>query len=334
MEMKYYIGKYQKRFYFIDILKLLAITLIVNSHMEPTYGKYANLASGGAIGLALFFFCSGFTLNIIGGGNFWDYYRKRIQRIYPTVFAVVLAESILFGRQFDLFYVLLYGGGWFVSCIMVMYIVLFIIGKYGRMHLLKICVSYLALVLLMPLFFDFEESNFFFNGSANICARFQYFIYMLFGFCARFYIDKIQHINLGKMWLSVISVLSPCSFYAFLMIINHYPVLIKYSICATFPLIATLLSWTLLSASIDMGANKWSNSLYKCIKFISALSLEAYLCQVWLITDKYNYLFPFNILIIFIAIIAVSYVLKIVSNLFAQTFTNENYNFLKIIKIV
>lgn len=67
MEMKYYIGKYQKRFYFIDILKLLAITLIVNSHMEPTYGKYANLASGGAIGLALFFFCSGFTLNIIGG---------------------------------------------------------------------------------------------------------------------------------------------------------------------------------------------------------------------------------------------------------------------------
>lgn len=36
--------------------------------MELAYGKYASLASGGAIGLALFFFCSGFTLNIIGGG--------------------------------------------------------------------------------------------------------------------------------------------------------------------------------------------------------------------------------------------------------------------------
>lgn len=69
MNMKYYIGKSQKRFYFIDILKFLAIVLIINSHMEPAYGNFANLASGGAIGLALFFFCSGFTLNIIGGGN-------------------------------------------------------------------------------------------------------------------------------------------------------------------------------------------------------------------------------------------------------------------------
>lgn len=165
-------------------------------------------------------------------------------------------------------------------------------------------------------------------------ARFQYFIYMLFGFLARYYIDKIQHIKVGMIWLFVFSILSPCSFYAFLMVINHYPVLLKYSICGTFPLVATLLSWTLLSASIDMGLNKWSKRLYKCIKFISVLSLEAYLCQVWLITDKLNYLFPCNIMIIFIAIIAVSYVLKIVSNLFAQTFSNEGYNFLKIIKIV
>lgn len=65
--MKFYMNGSQKRFYFIDILKFLAIVLIVNSHMEPAYGKYAYLASGGAIGLALFFFCSGFTLNIIGG---------------------------------------------------------------------------------------------------------------------------------------------------------------------------------------------------------------------------------------------------------------------------
>lgn len=215
-----------------------------------------------------------------------------------------------------------------------MYIVLYVIGRYCQMHLVKICVLYLSLVLLMPLFLDFEKSNFFFNGAANVWARFQYFIYMLFGFLARYYIDKIQHIKVGMIWLSVVSVLSPCSFYAFLMVINHYPVLLKYSICGTFPLVATLVSWTLLSASIDMGLNKWSKRLYKCIKFISVLSLEAYLCQVWLITDKLNYLFPCNIMIIFLAIIAVSYVLKIVSNLFAQTFSNESYNFLKIIKIV
>ena len=181
---------------------------------------------------------------------------------------------------------------------------------------------------------DFEESNFFFNGADNVWARFQYFIYMLFGFCARYYIEKTQDIKVGKIWLLVISVLSPCSFYAFLMIINHFPVLLKYSTCGIFPIIATLFSWSMLSASIDMGMNKLSKSLYKYVKFISALSLEAYLCQVWLITDKLNYLFPCNIMIIFIAIIAVSYVLKIVSNIFSQTFSNETYNFLKMIKII
>lgn len=324
----------QKRFYFIDILKFFAIVLIINSHMEPAYGNYAYLASGGAIGLALFFFCSGFTLSIIRGGGFFNYYKRRIQRIYPSVFAIVLAESILFGKKFYLLDILLYGGGWFISSIMIMYIALYFIGKYCQVGLIKICILYYIFVLLMPLFFKFEESNFFFNGAANVWARFQYFIYMLFGFLARYYIDKIQHIKVSKIWLFIFSVISPCSFYAFLIVINHYPVLLKYSICGTLPLIATLLSWTLLSASIDMGVNKWSIRLYKCIKFISVLSLEAYLCQGWLITDKLNNLFPCNILMIFIAIIVVSYVLKIVSNLFAQTFSNESYNFLKIIKIV
>ena len=46
----------------IDVLKFLAIILITNSHMELLYGKYNALATGGAIGNALFFFCSGFTL--------------------------------------------------------------------------------------------------------------------------------------------------------------------------------------------------------------------------------------------------------------------------------
>ena len=55
--------------------------------MEPSYGNFANLASGGAIGLALFFFCSGFTLNIIGGEPFGiiikNEYSEYIQLFLP-----------------------------------------------------------------------------------------------------------------------------------------------------------------------------------------------------------------------------------------------------------
>ena len=46
----------------IDILKCFAAIVITNSHMDILYPKFGALATGGAIGDALFFFCSGFTL--------------------------------------------------------------------------------------------------------------------------------------------------------------------------------------------------------------------------------------------------------------------------------
>ena len=55
--------------------------------MELLYGKYNALATGGAIGDVLFFFCSGFTLFLGKMGRFDNWYKRRINRIYPTVFA-------------------------------------------------------------------------------------------------------------------------------------------------------------------------------------------------------------------------------------------------------
>lgn len=56
----------------VDILKCIAAILITNSHMDMLYPKFSFLATGGAIGDALFFFCSGFTLLLkpqMGGGK-------------------------------------------------------------------------------------------------------------------------------------------------------------------------------------------------------------------------------------------------------------------------
>lgn len=51
-----------QRDYSIDVLKCLAALLITYSHLEPLFGKYAILATGGSFGDCLFFFCSGYTL--------------------------------------------------------------------------------------------------------------------------------------------------------------------------------------------------------------------------------------------------------------------------------
>lgn len=46
----------------IDIVKFLAVLLIINSHADTMYPRMQILATGGAIGDCLFLFCSGFTL--------------------------------------------------------------------------------------------------------------------------------------------------------------------------------------------------------------------------------------------------------------------------------
>lgn len=74
----------------IDWLKCLAALLIVNSHIGVCYGKYAALATGGAIGNAIFFFCSGYALSLGRLDRFDNWYKRRLFRIYPSVVARVL----------------------------------------------------------------------------------------------------------------------------------------------------------------------------------------------------------------------------------------------------
>lgn len=53
----------------LDILKFIAAFMITNCHLDVMYGKYSILATGGWVGDALFFFCSGFALFLkpVGG---------------------------------------------------------------------------------------------------------------------------------------------------------------------------------------------------------------------------------------------------------------------------
>lgn len=74
-----------KRNIAIDVMKFFAALLITNSHMGIMYTKFSSLATGGAIGDAIFFFCSGFTLFLGQERRFDNWYKRRISRIYPTI---------------------------------------------------------------------------------------------------------------------------------------------------------------------------------------------------------------------------------------------------------
>ena len=80
-----------KRLYYIDLLKVIAVFLIINSHCEPVY-RIKQLATGGALGNSLFFICSGFCLKeVIENKVSWlvnkifKLKQKGINLIFPDV---------------------------------------------------------------------------------------------------------------------------------------------------------------------------------------------------------------------------------------------------------
>lgn len=131
-------SKIKQRNISIDILKFFAAIVITNSHMDALYPHFKVLATGGAIGDALFFFCSGFTLFLGRMGRFDNWYKRRINRIYPTIFAWAIIRAFVFHNDHGMQDTILSGGGWFVSCIMLYYVVLYFIQRYMIHHLMWI----------------------------------------------------------------------------------------------------------------------------------------------------------------------------------------------------
>ena len=70
----------------------------------------------------------------------------------------------------------------------------------------------------------------------------------------------------------------------------------------------------------------------RIIKFVGGLCLEIYLVQGTLFTDKMNCIFPLNLLVMFLIIIAVAYALRCLARIFSQTFRAEDYNWREVFK--
>src|SRR5206468_4902650 len=84
-----------------NFLRVLAIILVVNSHMDNLYPpQVAFLATGGMIGNALFFMLSACGLLVSMQEHpraFGEWYARRIIRIYPSVWVTVILLSFPIG---------------------------------------------------------------------------------------------------------------------------------------------------------------------------------------------------------------------------------------------
>lgn len=311
----------------IDWLKLVAVLLIINSHLAPLYGKYDFLARGGVFGVALFFFCSGYTLFLkpLGGiRQFPNWYKRRISRIYPSVLAfAIITCTFLHDRQ-TINHIILHAHGWFVPCIMTYYIPIFFIGSYLKDKLRW--VVFLQLLVVIGCFFhEYREPGFFMY--ADPFQRIPFFMFMLMGAMLGVSGGKIKVRPLVDACLAVVSVVG---YYLLLFLSMRSDRLAMMELLSYFPLMAFVYySYKVFKA--DWAKRTYNRPAFQwVIRVIGGLCLEIYLVQFKLITDKLNHLFPLNFLIIFVGIILLAYLTRCLARWLLQTFGEAPYDWRKI----
>lgn len=307
-------------------MKFIAALAITNSHMGRLYGQFSALATGGAIGDAIFFFCSGFTLFLGQERRFDNWYKRRISRIYPTVLMWAVITAFFIDESYSIRDAILHGGGWFVSCIMLYYILLFIVRRiFGN----KLWTAMIIVSALIVAYFYLTGSylQLYFYGDGSFRLIFFFLIMLLGAIVGR------NYQQLTMRWSLLYAILFVAIFYCILSFKNMFnidvsSVLNLLTIVCLGGICVTLYTY----CNSPSVAKILDTRLGWFVKFIGGLCLEIYVVQHAIIERIPIVLTPINIILAYIAIFVAAYLLKCCSRLFLQTFSKEDYNWREIIK--
>ena len=320
------------RDYAIDIVKFLAVLLIINSHADVMYPHLKILATGGAIGDCLFLFCSGFTLFWGGQKSFGAYYKRRISRIFPSVFAAAMFTHCL-SMNHSIHYLDLLGGE-FIIAIMIYYVLLFSIRKYAINNLKWILgtvaiVSLIVYVLWFP--YKYEVSSMGIYGITTLYRWIPYFGAMLLGAIIGL---RRKELKYNAWWDFMKLLICVAVFYSIQFAAKIYRPIAPWQVVTLLPLMGITLyfyKWCNSGWMKQIYDSKWGNWI---IMVIGGLCLESYLIQYSLFTDKMNSIWPLNLIIIVLVILFCSYIVRCMARWFAQTFRTEDYEWKQIFNLL
>lgn len=310
----------------IDILKFLAVICVVNSHMDVCYpGRWSVLATGGAIGDALFFFCSGYTLFLGRMDGFVPWFKRRLWRILPSTLLCVGAFALMYGGSWwDRT-----GGFWFIRCILIYYVAIYAIRKWlmNRLPLVFALIS--AAVLIWFYGFGRWTSSIYANG---YFMWLHYFIPMLMG--AVLGARRAERKSNG--WASgCLLVISFVLFYGGGWLTKKYDTLQPYQI-VTLPFLWAIIYYLYRAANCALLERLCkSGVVHWVIMAVGGLCLEVYLSHRPFLTDALNGWFPLNIPVLFLAMLLLAYVVRCVTRFIVQTLQWQGrYDWRAIVKVV
>ncbi len=323
----------KQRDFSVDVAKFFAVLLIINSHSDIAYAKYAILATGGGIGDALFLFLSGFTLFLGKSLRFDNYYKRRINRIYPSVIASVMIKMIFGTIAIGTLTLGHFLGPQFIRAIMVYYVLLWFVRRYfcNKIYLVFALTIVATLVAYYFFPYKYETSGKGIYGITTLFRWIPYFGAMLLGACVGMMRESIRF-NFKWDILKFFACL--ICFYLIQFVASKIPAVAPYQIVTIaflYGIVYYLYKCCNAKFLHKVYQTPWGN---KVIMVVGGLCLESYLIQFCIITDKLNFLFPLNILIIILGVLILAYVTRCIGRLFSQTFRTEPYEWRKVFSLV
>lgn len=340
----------------IVLFKFFAALLITYSHMGLLFPKFGGLVTGGAIGDGLFFFCSGFTLFLGRDGGFLNWYKRRVSRIYPSIIMWALLSAVVFGWTWYVTDLITTPKYWFIPCIMVYYAIFYVIRRYLMKYMKAVFVGSLLIITALSFFvLDMERSVMYAQVSF---MRIYYFMFMLLGAITALDLrkpdDKMIFSGLRRMCIGggkmndelringlelkpIRSFLlffgSIVLYYACMAVYKLGPVYCHFQMVSLIPLLLSIYFFFMF-CSCEKMTRVFDKALCgNVVYFISSLTLEIYLVQYALFTDRMNFMFPLNIPVMYLMIFGVAYVLKVFAQGFSQIFGKEDVVVKKLFKV-
>lgn len=316
--------------FYVTVLRALAAILITNARYNNVY-PIEIIANGGLLGDVIFFAVSGFGLYNIKD-TFTKWYKKRIIRIYPTVWIITIIYLIIGFYNLDsmnLFELFIYPTYYhFVASIIVLYIIYYIIIKCKKInqHIPIVMLGVFCIQLLIYIF-TYDKSYYHIDVVREYMIRFLFLESMLLGALYRKQLEN--NLNKNKVMNWIITGI-------FLILYFVSKLLLTKGILVEFQIINQIILFILLFyilksfAGINNKLEKLPKKIKDIIQFIASITLEIYLVQYPIIPIFAKLTFPMNWIIITSIILISAYVLHIlikkVMNLFERKIFNENIN--------
>ena len=305
----------------IELLKFIAVIIVINSHFDPLYGEeYHYMSTGGAIGDALFFFASGFTLFLGRLGRFDNWYKRRVRRIYPSILAFVFVCSLLFDEKYSAIQVI--AGYWFVSCIMLYYVALYFVRKYAPD---KPLLPFIIVAISVLVWYYFEDSSKLFMYGATFFKWLHYFLFMLLG---AYVGNNTMKYEVKPLRDAIMLATCTITYYGILFAVTKNEFVAHFQVLSLFPLLGVV-TYVYKLCCASKVEDFLRTKVGLCIRFVSGLCLESYIVQgaiIKFVNEQDNVVLPYNLIVAFIMIIAIAYLTRCLARIISQIFEKEDFN--------